>query len=148
VTAGAQTGGVVSGNPGGRPSKLTLELRGRIVTLVAAGNPLSVAAEACGVRRQTLHEWVKRGEGTGRADAPYRAFAAAVAQARAASEADLVALMRKASVSGSWKATAWLLERAAPERWGAKPAPIEKPAELDAFAEVDQLAARRAARVK
>lgn len=146
MTAGAQTGGVVSGNRGGRPSKLTEELRERIVSLVAAGNPLSVAAEASGVARSTLHAWLKRGEGTGRGDAPYRVFVAAVEQARAQAESDLVAQMRKAAAAGSWKASAWLLERAAPARWGAKPAPVEKPAEPDAFAEVDQLAQRRAAR--
>lgn len=102
------------------------------------------------MRRQTLHEWIKRGESKARADLPYREFAAAVERARAEAESDLVAQMRKASASGSWKATAWLLERVAPERWDraakAPAAPAEDGA-ADPFGEVDQLAKRRAARV-
>ena len=117
--------------------------------LVKSGVLIYVAAEANGVSRSTVHVWMKRGERRGKADAPYRAFAVAIEQARAEAESDLVARMRQASSSGSWRATAWLLERMAPERWararnhGQAETPADQP-ETDAFAEVDQLAQRRA----
>lgn len=136
----------------GRPSKLTDELVERVRLLVAAGNPLQLAAEACGVQRQTLHAWIRRGERGGATNEPYRTFAAAVEQARAEAEGDLVAQVRKASASGSWRAAAWLLERSAPDRWvrdssarGKRAAaPEEESSAADGFAEVDQLAQRRA----
>ncbi len=101
------------------------------------------------MRRQTLHEWLKRGEQGGSSNARYAAFAQAVEQAKAEAEVDLVAQMRLASRAGSWKATAWLLEHLAPERWGrAAQASAEEPVESDPFGEVDQLAERRAARAQ
>lgn len=62
-------------------------------------------------------------------------------------ERQLVAVVEDAAREGSWNAAAWLLERKWPERWAkrAKPKPAperEKPA--DPFAEIDELAERRA----
>ncbi len=135
-------------SPGGRPSKLTRELRECVVALIAAGNPLAVAAEASGIARSTLAAWLKRGESTKRVDLPYRQLAQAVERARAEAEANLVAQMRQAAAKGSWKASAWLLERQAPVRWArdsARGKAPEKPADADPFGEVDELAQRRAA---
>jgi hypothetical protein len=55
-----------------------------------------------------------------------------------------------AGAKTNWRASAWLLERRYPERWGA-PRPQEEPVPpavgaADPFAEVDMLAARRRAR--
>jgi len=102
-----------------------------------------------GIHPQLDRRPIKRGERTGKAEAPYREFAAAVEQARAEAESDLVAAMRKASASGSWRASAWLLERSDPASWtlqAGRARPSTEPAGPDAFAEVDQLAQRRATR--
>ena len=59
-----------------------------------------------------------------------------------------MAQMRRAAAKGSWKASAWLLERQAPERWvrdSARGKVPEEPASLDPFGEVDELAQKRAA---
>jgi hypothetical protein len=71
--------------------------------------------------------------------------------ARVLAEERLVAQVA-AGAKTNWRASAWLLERRYPERWGpvrpqedAEPAPPAVGAN-DPFAEVDQLAARRRAR--
>lgn len=46
----------------GRPTKLTPELADPILKGVKLGMPLELAAEACGVSRHTVLEWVRRGE--------------------------------------------------------------------------------------
>ncbi len=45
----------------GRPSKLTDEVRARIVAHLVAGCTLEVAATAAGVTRQTLSNWMRHG---------------------------------------------------------------------------------------
>jgi hypothetical protein len=63
---------------------------------------------------------------------------------RALAEDRLVTLLATAARS-NWRAAAFLLERRYPQRWGAgrrEPEPL-LPGESDAFAELDQLAARR-----
>jgi len=100
--------------------KLNPEVQERICQMVAQGVPLETAARAGGVTYQTLNNWMRRGaEG----EAPFASFRAEVEEARAISEANLVALMRQAAVEGSageWRAAAWLLARRWPERWSEK----------------------------
>ena len=45
----------------GRPSKLTPEITRAILAVVAAGGTRTVAAEAVGVHRDTVYEWLRRG---------------------------------------------------------------------------------------
>jgi len=100
--------------------KLNPEVQERICQMVAQGVPLETAARAGGVTYQTLHNWMKRGAD---GDAPYASFRTEVEQAKAISEANLIALMRQAAVEGSageWRAAAWLLARRFPERWSEK----------------------------
>jgi hypothetical protein len=56
--------------PVGRPILLTPELGERICNRVRAGLPIQLAAEYEGVSRQTVLEWVRRGEGREDADRP------------------------------------------------------------------------------
>jgi hypothetical protein len=90
-----------------RPTKLTIEVQDRVVALIRAGNTVQVAAQAAGICRRTFHLWMARD------DDPYRAFRAAVEQARADAEASLVARAAR----GNWRAAAFLLEQRFPERW-------------------------------
>jgi len=100
--------------------KLNADVQERICQMVAQGVPLETAARAGGVTYQTLHNWMKRGAD---GEAPYASFRTEVEQAKALSEANLIALMRQAAVEGSageWRAAAWLLARRFPERWSEK----------------------------
>lgn len=131
-----------------RPSKITPDLQERVALLIRAGNTVETAAQAVGISRATFFVWMTRGDDA-RPDSPYAQFRAAVEQARAEAEATLVTRIAKAAANGSWPAAAWLLERGSPERW-AKVSERrlldddETPAGSDPFAEVDELAVRRA----
>jgi transposase len=112
-----------------RPSKLSPELQEKVAGLIRAGNTVEIAAEASGISEATFYAWMARGERSGKADAPYRAFRDAVEQAKAGGEAMLVTRIAKAAADGSWSAAAWLLERRSPERWTTnKTAPKTPPA--------------------
>lgn len=138
-----------------RPSKLTPEVQTQISQLIRAGNTVEVAAAAAGIGEGTFYEWMARGDKPGAAHDSFREFRAAIEQARAESEAGMVARIAKAASNGSWQAAAWLLERRAPERW-AKAAERRLLADQesadkqqvapDPFSEADELAARRAGR--
>lgn len=70
----------------GRPSKLKAEVAERILKLVKQGLPIELAAEASLVSRETVLEWVRRGEGRDNerpATRRYRDFANRYRQARA-----------------------------------------------------------------
>jgi hypothetical protein len=62
----------------------------------------------------------------------------------ALSEPRLLVYVARAAQT-NWRASAWLLERRYPERWGARRRELELavPREGDPFAELDELAARR-----
>ncbi len=78
----------------GRPSRLSKRVAGAIVESVRRGNYLSVAAGAAGVCRQTVYNWLARGqeEPEGR----FREFFGAVTRARAEHEIDVVAALHRA----------------------------------------------------
>lgn len=130
-----------------RPSKLSPELREQIAQLIRAGNTVETAAAAAGLSERSFYSWMERGEAESSGD--YVDFRDAVEQARAESEAVLVARIAKAASSGSWQAASWLLERRFAERWAKvterKRANSDEEAEksVDPFAEIDELAQRR-----
>jgi hypothetical protein len=70
--------------------------------------------------------------------------------ARATTEERLLAQIAGAAAKGQWRASAWILERRFPERWAARPRPPAesesepKVADDSVFAEVDEIAQRRA----
>jgi hypothetical protein len=103
-----------------RPSKLTPDTQDTIVFALRGGMTDDVAGGMAQISRRTLQAWLARGARPGRAHARYRAFRAAVDRARADCEASLVARMTLAAQRGDWKAAAWLLERAYPERWAPR----------------------------
>lgn len=67
----------------GRPKKLTPEVTEYLVEKLARGVYLSVAAEKCGVTRQTVYKWLARGRRRGPQYQIYRDFRAAIRQATA-----------------------------------------------------------------
>lgn len=100
-----------------RPSKHSPEVERLIVSLLEAGNTVETAAGAAGISPETFYDWMRRGLRDGKRDAKFRAFRAAVEQARSMAEATLVTRISKAAANGSWQAAAWLLERRSPEQW-------------------------------
>lgn len=101
----------------GRPSKLTPERLKRIVDAIRAGNYVETAAEYAGIGKTTFYRWMEQGEKASRGI--YRDFRDAVMRARAEAEARNIALIQKAAPD-DWRAAAWWLERAFPDRWGSR----------------------------
>lgn len=71
----------------GRPTKLTNEVRLRIIAKVRTGLPYPLAAQSVGISRSVADEWLRRGEDREQADRPdiepFRSFALDVRQAQA-----------------------------------------------------------------
>jgi hypothetical protein len=97
-------------------TKLTAETRETIALLIRAGNTVDIAGEAVGINRRTFFGWMNRGETAAPGDA-LRLFFDAVEAARQQAETSHVAMVSQAARNGSWRASAWLLERRWPERW-------------------------------
>jgi transposase len=97
-----------------RPTKLSPEVRERVVNAVRAGNYFEAAARAAGISESTLYRWLERGAEEKRG--VYRDFREAVRRAEAESEVHAVAVIRRA-MSDDWRAALALIERRHPERW-------------------------------
>lgn len=69
----------------GRKTRLTDAIQQVIVSAIKAGNYLTAAAEFAGVAADTVHEWIRRGEGRDKrpASKKYAEFAAAIKEAEA-----------------------------------------------------------------
>ncbi len=78
-----------------RPTKLTPEVRDRIIALLRAGNARRAAAEASGICEDTFYEWLKRGSERSRGE--FSEFSEAVRRAESEAEALMVESVRKAA---------------------------------------------------
>jgi hypothetical protein len=134
----------------GRPTILNEQIADQLVVMLRAGNFVHVACRAAGVSRQAYQVWMRRGLSSKAADAPFRELRGRIEQAL--DEAEVRAVTQIAKASGEdWRAAAWYLERAHPERWsrdrtaGRPDEVLTAPADTDTdpFAEVDQLAEQR-----
>ena len=102
----------------GRPTKLTPELQAKICFAIQAGNFIETAAAYAGIRKATLHNWLRHG--ARQTQGIYHAFSEAIEKALADAEARDVALIAKAAADGHWQAAAWRLERRFSDRWGRR----------------------------
>jgi hypothetical protein len=102
-----------------RPTKLTPEVKERIVKAVRAGNYPEVAAQSAGISKATYYRWMSVGEKA--VSGIQREFYEAVRDAEADAEVEVVARILKA-VPEEWRAGLALLERRHPERWGRRQA--------------------------
>ena len=107
-------GGIV---PGGRPSKLSPEVKQRLFKAIKTMCTYEVACAYAGISYSTLREWILKGEKhkTGQ----YRQFLEELKEAEAEAE---VAMAARINLAGErhWQALAWILERRNPETWGRK----------------------------
>ncbi len=105
--------------PVGAPTKLTPELHAQVVQFVRAGNYLETAAGAVGVASSTLRDILRRGArdlDAGKATKE-AAFAKDTREALSLSEGLLVAKIAK---DKDWRASAFLLERKFPLKYGPR----------------------------
>ena len=101
----------------GRPPKLTLEVREKIVNAIRQGNYRHVAAQWAGIGSTTFKRWMSLGKVQRRG--PHASFRAAVLEAEQAAEIMAVSLIMKAAKI-DWRAALAFLERKFPERWGRR----------------------------
>lgn len=93
----------------GRSSKLTKQAKDTIVHAISKGTPIKYAAQAAGIHPATFFRWLEQGE---QQDVgPYRDFYNAIEKAQGAAVVSHLSNIENAAQSGSWQASAWLLER-------------------------------------
>lgn len=97
-----------------RPTKLTAELRERVVRAIRAGNHVEPACRSAGISASSYYRWLERGREE--QDGIYREFREQVERAEADAEVHAVAVIRKA-MPDDWRAALAYLERRHPARW-------------------------------
>lgn len=124
----------------GRPTKLNLELQGRIIDLILEGNYIETAAQVVGVHQRQLYRWLERAdnvtaqamehaegdldeidvyEHVDPAEWLYLDFRHALKSAQAWAESELLRSV-KANAFMGWQAFMTILERRHPDRWGRR----------------------------
>jgi len=101
----------------GRPPKLDDIAVQKICEALSVGSYIESAAAYAGVTKVTLYAWLKAGNRQKRGK--YREFLNAVEQAMEMGEMAHVNNIAEKS-KGDWKASAWMLERKFPKKWGRK----------------------------
>lgn len=108
----------------GRPSKLTPTVTKSLCAALRDGHYLETAAAAAGITRQTVRNWLKRGEVE--TDGPYRVFFNSIKKAEAQGEIALLKRLKAANKNG-WQRFAWILERRHTEHWGRRRVELSGP---------------------
>lgn len=113
-----------------RPTKLTIELKEKIVDLVQRGNYIATACIACGISRQTYYRWRLRGKSElkrvdknprcriRKKEKPYVDFLEDTEKADA--EAEVLFLEKIRQGEQGWQSAGWYLERRHFDKWGRK----------------------------
>ena len=100
----------------GRPSKLTPEIKNKILSRIRAGNYIEVVCSNL-LSKQTFYNWKNQAEEDKAAGkvTEFTRFLDELTCAEADGEAELVEKVRG---SDDWKAAAWILARRHNARWG------------------------------
>jgi transposase len=107
-------------HPIGRPPKLTTEMIEQFCDLLIQGQAIAKAAILTGISESTIYRWLAVGKKEG-AEVIYAELVERVSEAIECSEFELLQRMRKAGEKPDhWRATAWMLERRFPEKYGKK----------------------------
>jgi transposase len=124
-----------------RPIKLKPEVQNKIIVAIKAGNYIETAAAYAGISKNTLYDWLKRGEREKqrvnknskakirKLEADFVEFSDAIEKALAEAEIRDVTIIAKAAEE-QWQAAAWRLERKFPDRWGRRKLDIEHSGEI------------------
>lgn len=105
-------------------SKLTPKLQARVVLALKNGNYQDTAARLSGIAPSTFYDYIQRGErdiAEGNRHTPHAVFSESVKNARAEAEVMLLAnIVRAGSRPENWQASAWVLERTMPAKYGRR----------------------------
>lgn len=107
-----------------RPTKLTPEVQERVCHAIRVGAYLEHAAGYARVSKQTLYNWIERGEKAAPGDEPYVAFLDALKAAEGDAVVDGLTAIRDAKGASEgraadvWTNRAWILERRHPRLYG------------------------------
>jgi len=99
----------------GRPAKLTDELTSEITHYIREGNSPAASATLAGISRSTYFNWMSKGSNK---EQGFLEFSESIERAVAQSVSLRIKEITTASKRGSWRASAWMLERLAPESFG------------------------------
>src|SRR5690348_12736591 len=98
--------------PGGRPTKLTLELQSRLCDAISAGNYYEAACGYAGLDYSTFRLWMRKGKRARKG--PFFEFFHAVKKAESSAEVAAVALWRS-QMPENWQACRDFLARRHPK---------------------------------
>jgi len=99
----------------GRPTKLTDELTNEITRFIREGNTPAISATLAGISRSTYFNWMSKSFNK---EPEFLEFSESIERAVAQSVSLRIKEITTASKKGSWRASAWILERLAPESFG------------------------------
>jgi hypothetical protein len=113
---------------GRRSRLLDTRVKERIVKATRAGLSPSSTADYAGIGRSTYFDWLRRGRvasesmaagvHVGASELPFLDLLDSIRQIRADIEVETLRVIENSAKEGQWRAAAWLLERAFPQRWG------------------------------
>lgn len=112
----------------GRPSLLNEERQHNITTMLKAGAYIEDAVKASGISVATFYVWMNRGKAqrdrqnanlpVEENELPYLEFLEAVEMADAEGAIGHLMNIDHHAKNGTWQASAWILERKYPKKWG------------------------------
>lgn len=91
-----------------RPTKYSEPLVTALCAIIEGGTTIKLACDAVGITTETYNQWNKNN----------LEFADAVKKARATGAQNLLNDIKTAGRSGTWQASAWILERSYSEHYG------------------------------
>lgn len=97
----------------GRPTIYTPELGEKFLGLMREGLYLDDAAAICRVNKQTVYDWITRGEA---GEEPFASFVDSYKEAETEAKRESLSTVRKGQQG--WQANAWFLERRHRQGWG------------------------------
>ena len=100
-----------------RNTKLTKELCDEICKYIEMGNYITRCCEAVGITPTTYNSWKKKGA---KGIEPYATFLERVTKVEAKAEIVHTGIIHDVAETGNWLASAWLLERKYPNRFGKR----------------------------
>ena len=101
----------------GRPSKLTEEVKDKLVKAISQGNYYEAACSYAGIDYATFRRWMVKAEEEESGE--YCDFCEVIKKAEAAAELRMVQEWQK-HVPNNWQAIATFMERRYPDRWGKR----------------------------